>query len=105
MTEYEAAKAALEMIRPETIKWMARLREILNRPDCPPTPPGFKRLDTAPFDGTFVRLRYRPFVGCDQGERIGRWRVMPDGFMGWFNKDDEVVGAPLFWAPIDGTFN
>jgi hypothetical protein len=74
----------------------------------PPTPDGFKTIDCAPRDGTFVRLRFRPgILMMGDHEELGAWR--PDASMiaggWWFNRGGfYVTPGPLFWAPEEGGF-
>lgn len=69
-------------------------------------PEGFRSIASAPRDGTFVRLRFRPGVGRETWETAGQWRALsgadlPGG--AWFDRDGNyVTPGPLFWAPEQG---
>lgn len=104
--KYEAIEAAREMAEATTKEAMERIARSMLRVKGDPAlipPPGFKYLDTAPFDGTFIRLRCRPGIGRDNRETVGQWRVMPDGFCGWWDRSGFYISpGPLFWAPEHG---
>ncbi len=73
----------------------------------PAVPTGFKPLATAPRDGTFVRLRFRPGLGRETWESIGQWQPREDMPAGghWFDHDGYyITPGPLFWAPENGGF-
>jgi hypothetical protein len=60
-------------------------------------PIGFRFIEDAPRDGTFVRLRFRRV----EGERIGRW--VPDAALkgggAWFDSDGGyITPGPIYWA-------
>ncbi len=61
-------------------------------------PTGFQHIDTAPRDGSFVRLRFRRV----EGEQVGQWLAKDHMKAGgaWFDRDGfYVTPGPLFWAP------
>ncbi len=102
VSEYDAIKAAREVAQEEARKSIFRVAAILNRDRLEP-PPGFRRLDTAPHDGTFIRLRFRPGLGRETWEIVGRWQVMEDGYSGWWDREGvRITPGPLFWAPEQG---
>lgn len=68
----------------------------------------FKPIDTAPRDGAFVRLRFRPWLLMPADhELIGQWQdhaEMPAGGA-WFTRAGEYVSpVPTRWAPEHGGF-
>lgn len=68
---------------------------------------GFKPISSAPRDGTYVRLRFRPGIGRDGLEAIGQWQPhdeMPAGGS-WFDRDGcYITPGPTCWAPEIGSF-
>lgn len=64
-------------------------------------PIGFQHIETAPRDGRFVRLRFRPGLGRENLEAVGHWQPhaeMPAGGA-WFDRDGFYISpGPLFWA-------
>lgn len=105
--EYEALKAAREMSAVETRETLRRIREHRLRMtgDGAIEPPaGFKYIDTAPLDGTFVRIAYRPLrlMNIQYPEAVGQFRN-DNGFLGWFGRDGGLLHWPLFWAPAQGS--
>lgn len=72
-------------------------------------PHGFRPINSAPRDGTFMRLRFRPGIlrPADR-EEIGAWQAHSDMPAGgsWFTRAGEYISpGPLYWAPETGTFN
>lgn len=67
-------------------------------------PIGFRHIETAPKDGTFVRLRFRPGLWMpDDHEVEARWEPHEEMVAGgwWFTIDGGyVTPGPLFWAPV-----
>lgn len=65
-------------------------------------PVGFQHIDTAPKDGTLVRLRFRPGLGREDREEIGLW-VESEAMIGrghWLSDEGYyITPGPLFWAP------
>ena len=66
-------------------------------------PIGFRHIETAPKDGTFVRLRFgQHSILSRADEEIGQWQeheYMKAGGA-WFDRDGfYVTPGPLFWAP------
>lgn len=64
-------------------------------------PIGFQHIETAPRDGSFVRLRFRPGFGREDREEVGHWQVHEDMKAGgsWFDRDGfYITPGPLFWA-------
>lgn len=67
-------------------------------------PTGFRNIEDAPRDGSFVRLRFRPSVWMsDDHEVQARWvadaGMRADGW--WCDRQGYyVTPGPLFWAPI-----
>lgn len=65
-------------------------------------PIGFRLIETAPRDGTFIRLRFRPGCGRENLEAVGQWQEhdeMPTGGS-WFDRQGNyITPGPLFWAP------
>ena len=63
-------------------------------------PIGFRHIETAPRDGSFVRLR---FGGLYEGrEQIGRWQSHQHMKAGgaWFDRAGFYISpGPLFWKP------
>jgi hypothetical protein len=71
-------------------------------------PLGFKYIDTAPHDGTFIRLQFNPLrlLDIQHPEMVGQFRIEEGGkFCGWFNKEGEYLPWPLFWAPVEGAIS
>lgn len=65
-------------------------------------PFGFRHIETAPRDGTFIRLRFRPGFGREGMEAIGQWQPHQEMKSGgsWFDRDGSyITPGPLFWAP------
>lgn len=68
----------------------------------------FRPISVAPRDGTFVRLRFRPFIlrPADH-EQIGQWQAhdeMPAGGA-WFDRGGHyITPGPIEWAPEIGGF-
>lgn len=66
-------------------------------------PIGFQHIETAPRDGTFVRLRFRPWLLMPaEHEVVARWEPHDEMKAGgwWFDrKGCYVTPGPLFWAP------
>lgn len=107
--DYEACKAAREMQAPYTQDALRRIRDFVLRSKGDPAiepPAGFKYIDTAPLDGTFVRLAYRPLrlMNIQYPEAVGQFRN-DDGFLGWFGRDGGLLHWPLFWAPVEGSIS
>lgn len=63
-------------------------------------PIGFAHIESAPRDGTFIRLRFRPGFGREEIEVIAQWQAhdeMPAGGA-WFDVHGRyVTPGPLFW--------
>jgi hypothetical protein len=67
-----------------------------------------KAIATAPRDGTFVRLYFRPGFGRETANGIlGQWQVheeMPAGGS-WFDKaGNYITPGPIAWLPETGTY-
>lgn len=66
-------------------------------------PDGFRFMEDAPRDGSFVRLRFRPSVWMpDDHEIVAHWQPHEEMKVGgwWFDRDGYyVTPGPLFWAP------
>lgn len=60
-------------------------------------PTGFQFIETAPRDGTFIRLRFRR----DPREEIGQWQrhtEMPAGGS-WFDEQGGyITPGPIYWC-------
>lgn len=68
-------------------------------------PEGFKNVASAPKDGTFIRLRFRPGLGREAWEVVAKWAKHDDMPAGgwWFDRDGcYVTPGPLYWAPEQG---
>lgn len=68
----------------------------------------FRAIDSAPKDGTYVRLRFRPWLLMPADfEVIGQWQPhdeMPAGGW-WFDREGcYVTPGPVSWAPEFGGF-
>lgn len=61
---------------------------------------GWRPIETAPQNGTRIRLHRLGRYGWAEPE-IGRWEVKPDGFKGWWNDQDEYLGVPDSWLPLE----
>ncbi len=64
-------------------------------------PVGFHFIETAPRDGTFVRLRFRPGIGREDREEIGQWQPHTEMKSGgaWFRQDGSyITPGPLYFA-------
>lgn len=106
MTErarYHALEAAVDMATEDVRR---TLRRIVNRATTDGVigpPAGFKYIDTAPLDGTYIRLRFRPGLGRENWEAVGQWKITDGGFVGWWERNgDRIMPGPLFWAPEHG---
>lgn len=69
-------------------------------------PIGFLLIESAPHDGTFIRLRFRPGLMMPaEREVVAQWQQhdeMPVGGW-WFDREGfYVTPGPLFWAPESG---
>lgn len=68
----------------------------------------FRVMTVAPRDGTFIRLIFRPFMGCAQPDVIGQWQdheEMPAGGA-WFDRSGYyITPGPIGWLPEHGTLN
>lgn len=66
-------------------------------------PDGFRFMEDAPHDGTFVRLRFRPSVWTSiEHEVVAQWRPHVEMKAGgwWFDRQGYyVTPGPLLWAP------
>lgn len=71
-------------------------------------PIGFRLIEHAPHDRTFVRLRFRPALWMPaEHEVVAQWQPHAEMKAGgwWFTRDGGYVSpGPLFWAPEHGGF-
>jgi len=69
-------------------------------------PIGFQHIETAPRDGTFIRLRFRPGLSREEREAVGQWQIhplMPAGGA-WLDPEGYyITPGALFWAPLPAT--
>lgn len=69
-------------------------------------PVGFANIESAPRDGSFVRLRFRPALWMTAEHEIeAQWQRHEEMKVGgwWFDRQGYyVTPGPLFWAPIAG---
>ena len=69
-------------------------------------PIGFSLIETAPRDGSFIRLRFRTGMLVPENyERIGQWQRHDEMKAGgaWFDSEGHyITPGPLFWAPTVG---
>lgn len=71
-------------------------------PDDFAGPIGFQHIDSAPRDGRYLRLRFRPGFGREDREEIGQWQRHDHMKAGgsWFDRHGHYISpGALFWAP------
>jgi hypothetical protein len=71
-------------------------------------PIGSQHIETAPRDGTPVRLRFQRGDGSivdsmRPDETVGRWLAIEDMKTGgaWFDLDANYLLGPVYWAPYN----
>jgi hypothetical protein len=68
----------------------------------------FRPIASAPRDGTFIRLRFRPnILRPAEEEAIGCWQddaILPAGGY-WRDREGGYIGGPMLWAPEAGGFH
>jgi hypothetical protein len=64
-----------------------------------------RAMATAPRDGTFIRLHFRPIMDCPRPDVVGQWQdheEMPAGGS-WFDRDGNyITPGPIAWSPEHG---